>query len=188
MQHKDDKTKVVQCGSTLLSQAEKNYSTLELELTAIVWAINKCDFFLKGINKFEVVTDHRPLIGIFAKSLPQIDNARITRLREKVSDRPFEVKWLAGKDNVIADALSRAPAPTTAGSTSVPIRACIVAPQSMITNILDCVKNDKAYQDIEPKAQDLTLQRTIYLMIISLCKCFFPSSPISCGGFYSFLR
>ena len=63
-------------------------------------------FFLKGIEKFEVITDHRPLIGIFAKLLPQIDNARITRLQEKVSNRPFEVKWLAGKDNVIADTLS----------------------------------------------------------------------------------
>ena len=34
------------------------------------------------------------------------------------------------------------------GSTSMPIRACIIAPQSTITNILDCIKNDKAYQDI----------------------------------------
>ena len=47
MQHKNDKTKVVQSGSRSLPQAEKNYSTLELELTAIVWAIHKCDFFLK---------------------------------------------------------------------------------------------------------------------------------------------
>ena len=89
-----------------------------------------------------------PTSGSKEPDVGKIDNARITRLREKISDRPFEVKWLAGKDNVIADALSRAPAPTTAGSTSMPIRACMVAPQSTITNILDCVKNDKAYQDI----------------------------------------
>ena len=75
--------------------------------------IQKCNFFLKGIEKFEVVMDHRPLIGIFAKNLPQIDNARITRLCKKILDRLFGVKWMAGKDNVIVDALSRAPASTT---------------------------------------------------------------------------
>ena len=92
MQQHNDKTKVIQCGSRSLSSAEKNYSTLELELTAIVWAIQKCNFFLRGMEKFEVVTDHRPLIGIFAKQMPQIDNTRITRLHEKVLDYPFEVK------------------------------------------------------------------------------------------------
>ena len=87
-------TKVVQCGSRSTSQAEKNYSTLEFELTAIVWAVSKCRFFLRGIRGFQIITDHRPLVGIFAKALPQIDNTRITRLREKVMDCPFEVKWL----------------------------------------------------------------------------------------------
>ena len=46
MQSKADKVKIIQCGSWSLSSAEKNYSTLELELTAIVWAIQKCIFFL----------------------------------------------------------------------------------------------------------------------------------------------
>ena len=122
MQHKDDKTKVVQCGSRSVSPAEKNYSTLELELTAIVWAVYKCDFFLKGISKFEVVTDHHPLVGIFAKALSQIDNARITRLREKISDCPSEIRWMAGKDNVIADALSRAP-PAMSTSDCFPVNS-----------------------------------------------------------------
>ena len=72
MQHREDKTAVIQCGSRSLSPAEKNYSMLELELTAIVWVIKKCNFFLKGIEKFQVVTDHRPLIGIFAKPMSQI--------------------------------------------------------------------------------------------------------------------
>ena len=58
----------------------------ELELTAIVWAVQKCKFFLRGIERFEVITYHRPLVGIFAKSLPQIDNTRITCLCEKILD------------------------------------------------------------------------------------------------------
>ena len=132
MQHNGDKTKVVQCGSRSLSPVEKNYSTLERKLTAIVWAIHKCDFFLKGIGKFEVVTDHRPLVSIFAKALPQIDNPRITRLREKISDRPFEVKWMAGKDN----------------STSYPVSSCIVAPGAAITTITDSCHSDPAYQQV----------------------------------------
>ena len=103
---------------------------------------------MKGISKFEVVTDHRPLVGIFAKSLPQIDNARITRLREKVSDKPFEVKWVAGKDNVIADALSRAPAPTTEGSTSLPVNSCVLASQSTLSQLFDGCKTNQAYQQI----------------------------------------
>ena len=148
MQHREDKTTVIQCGSRSLSSAEKNYSTLELELTAIVWAIHKCNFFLKGIEKFKVVTDHRPLIGIFAKPMPQIENTRITRLREKVMDYPFEVIWLAGKENVIADALSRAPSPTTEGATSLPVNSCIIAPQSTITQLQDSYMTDPAYQQI----------------------------------------
>ena len=92
MQYKNDKVKVIQCGSRSLSLAEKNYSTLELELTAIVWAVQKCNFFLKGIERFDVVTDHRHLVGIFTKNLNQIDNKRVIRLREKVLDHPFDVK------------------------------------------------------------------------------------------------
>ena len=146
MQHSDEKTKVIQCGSRSLSSAEKNYSTLELELTAIVWAIQKCSFFLKGINHFEVLTDHRPLVGIFAKNLPQVDNARITRLREKVLDQPFTVKWMAGKENIIADALSRAPGPSSKDSTA--IRSCIAAPESTLKRITDSCRSDNEYRQI----------------------------------------
>ena len=148
MQHREDKTAVIQCGSRSLSPAEKNYSTLELELAAIVWAIQKCNFFIKGIEKFEVVTDHRLLVGIFAKPMPQIDNARITRLREKILDLPFDVKWMAGKDNVIADALSHAPAPTTDGSTSLPVSSCVVAPNTMLASIIECCQTYPAYKQI----------------------------------------
>ena len=148
MQCNNGKVKVIQCGSWSLFSAEKNYSTLELELTAIVWAVQKCNFFLKGIERFEVVTDHRPLVGIFAKNLNQIDNKRIVRLREKIIDQPFEVKWMAGKETVIADALSCAPAKTTDDSTSLPINACVLAPTLTFAEIVKCARTDVAYKQI----------------------------------------
>ena len=148
MQRKNDKVKVIQCGSRSLSSAEKNHSTLELELAAIVWVVQKCNFFLKGIEQFEVVTDHRPLISIFAKNLNQIDNKRVVRLREKILDHPFKIEWMAGKENVIADVLSRAPASTTNDSTSLPVNACILAPATTLDEIIECSKSNVAYWQI----------------------------------------
>ena len=148
LQTEGSSTKVIQCGSRTLTQAERNYSTLEMELAAIVWAIGKCKFYLKGINHFQVITDHRPLIGIFAKTLPQIDNTRVARLREKIIDYSFEVKWVAGKDNIIADALSRSPALSTTTATQFPIRACIAAPKARLQHIIDAANKCESYQMI----------------------------------------
>ena len=87
-------------------------------------------------------------MGIFHKTMPQIENTRITRLREKILDHPFEVKWMAGKDNVIADASSHAPASSTEGSTAVPINSCIVATSMELATIIDQSKTDPAYKQI----------------------------------------
>ena len=148
MQTKDSSTKVIQCGSRTLSPAERNYSTLELELAAIMWAIGKCSFYLKGIENFHVLTDHRPLIGIFAKTLPQISNSRVARLREKIIDYAFEPRWVAGKDNIISDALSRSPATSAAKSMGLPIRACIAAMKARFQHIIEAANNSEAYQMI----------------------------------------
>ena len=56
-----------------------------------------------------MLTDHRPLVGIFRKQLHELDNARLMRMREKLTNFSFEVKWVEGKTHMIADALSRAP-------------------------------------------------------------------------------
>ena len=56
-----------------------------------------------------MLTDHRPLVGIFRKQLHVLDNARLMRMREKLTYFLFEVKWVKGKTHMIADALSRAP-------------------------------------------------------------------------------
>lgn len=105
----DGSHRLVTCGSRSLTPAEGRYATIELELLAITYAMEKCNFFLLGLKSFKVVTDHRPLIGIFHKSLCDIRNVRLQRLREKVVCYNFRLEWCPGKQHAMADALSRCP-------------------------------------------------------------------------------
>ena len=106
---KDGPPNLICCGSKSLNPAEARYSTVELECLAIQYGMRKCDFYLRGHPHFTVITDHRPLVGVFKKSLDDICNPRLLRIREKTIPYNFTVEWMAGKENVVADALSRAP-------------------------------------------------------------------------------
>ena len=61
------------------------------------------------MQNFTVVTDHKPLKGMWSKSLPDIANVRLQRYKEKLTGYNFKIEWREGKTNEIADALSRAP-------------------------------------------------------------------------------
>ena len=63
------KLALIQCGSASLSPTQSRYSTVELDCLAIVHGIQKCNYYLAGITRFEVWTDHRPLVGAFEKHL-----------------------------------------------------------------------------------------------------------------------
>ena len=100
---------LIQCGSRSLTDAESRYAVCELEGLAVFYAINKCRHYLLGMQQFTIVTDHKPLIGMWAKSLPDIANVRLQRFKEKLTGYNFKIEWREGKTNEIADALSRAP-------------------------------------------------------------------------------
>jgi hypothetical protein len=48
---------------------------------------------LLGAN-FNVVTDHRPLEGVFKKGLEDITNARLRGFRKKLAPYSFKVMWV----------------------------------------------------------------------------------------------
>ena len=96
-----DKLVLIRCGSASLSPTQSRYSTFELECLAIVHAIQKCHYYLAGVPKFKVWTDHR--------HLHTLQNQRLMRMREKITSYNFSVIWTPGKTHHIADALSRAP-------------------------------------------------------------------------------
>lgn len=89
--------------SRTLNNSEINYSTIEKELLAIVWAAKYFRPYLFG-RKFKIVTDHKPLQWLMNLKEP---NSRLTRWRLKLSEYDYTIIYKKGKTNTNADALSR---------------------------------------------------------------------------------
>jgi hypothetical protein len=104
-QGKIGQDKPIAFASRTLNQAEQNYSTIEKELTAIVWACKHFRPYLLG-RTFTIVTDHKPLTWMFSVKDP---SSRLLRWRLLLEEYDYTVEYKAGKRNVNADALSRNP-------------------------------------------------------------------------------
>lgn len=89
--------------SRKLEKGELNYQTIEKELVAIVWSIKYFRPYLFG-KKFTIRTDHRPLVYLFGMKDP---SSRLTKFRLKLEEYDFDVEYVRGCENVVADALSR---------------------------------------------------------------------------------
>ena len=99
--------RIITMGATGLTPGQKNWSTFEIELLSVVWALEHARYYCIGAPKITIKTDRSPLKGLFKKDLSEIDNPRVVKLLEKTLHHNIEVQTVAGKDNVIADALSR---------------------------------------------------------------------------------
>ena len=107
---KEQRWHLVECGSRFISPTESRYAMVELELLAVVWAVQKLRLYLLGLPHFKVVTDHKPLVGILDKqSLDAVDNGRLKRLKIKLAPYTFTTEWRKGSSHQMADSLSRAP-------------------------------------------------------------------------------
>nr|GEX95203.1 retrotransposon protein, putative, Ty3-gypsy subclass [Tanacetum cinerariifolium] len=95
--------KVISYASRQLKIHEKNYTTHDLEIRAVVFALKIWRHYLYG-TKCTVFTDYKSLQHILdQKEL----NMRQRRWLELLSDYDCDIRYHPGKANVIADALSR---------------------------------------------------------------------------------
>nr|GEV05349.1 retrotransposon protein, putative, Ty3-gypsy subclass [Tanacetum cinerariifolium] len=95
--------KVIAYRSRKLKDHEKNYTSHDLELGAVVFAVNIWRHYLYG-TKCTVFTDHKILQHILdQKKL----NTRQRRWLELLGDYDCKIRYHPGKANVVADVLSR---------------------------------------------------------------------------------
>ncbi|GJX21021.1 putative reverse transcriptase domain-containing protein [Tanacetum coccineum] len=98
------KKKVIAYASRQLKIYKKNYTTHDLELGAVVFALKMWRHYLYG-TKCVVFTDHKSLQHILdQKEL----NIRQRRWLELLSDYDCEIRYHPRKANVVADALTKA--------------------------------------------------------------------------------
>ncbi|GJS80341.1 putative reverse transcriptase domain-containing protein [Tanacetum coccineum] len=97
------KEKVIAYASRQLKIHEKNYTTHDLELRAVVFTLKMWRHYLYN-TKCVVFTDHKSLQHILDKKEL---NMRQRRWLELLSDYDYEIRYHPGKANVVADALSR---------------------------------------------------------------------------------
>ena len=89
--------------SRRLETREKRYSVIDKELLAIIWAVERAAPFILG-RSFVVQTDHRALKYLFVLANK---SPRLARALDRLSQFNFEVEYIPGEKNILADEMSR---------------------------------------------------------------------------------
>ena len=95
-------------GRSLLD-CEQRYNTTDRELLGVIFGIRRFHHYIDGTH-FTLYSDHTALVSLFNKK-EHITNGRLARWVDTIMSYDFEVKFLAGSANVVADILSRRPYP-----------------------------------------------------------------------------
>ena len=109
-QYSDGNERPIAIASRSLGAAEKNYSQLEKEGLAIVFAVKKFPQYLCG-RRFAIVSDHKPLQHIFSETtaIPSMASACIQCWAILLSGYDYTISYKLGPDNANADMLSKLP-------------------------------------------------------------------------------
>ena len=140
---------------------ELNYPTHDLELLAVVHALKVWRHYLLG-HTFELHTDHKSLKWIFTQ--PDL-NMRQRRWMELLCEYDFGIQYKPGKENLVADALSR----------KSTLSAISITTSQLIDKVRQYISQDSYFSKIRfllqistptPKQQR---QRKAILLMIQIC-------------------
>lgn len=109
-QLENDRERPISYASRVLSSAEKNYSQIQKEATAIIFGVKRYHQYLYGRDvPFILRTDHKPLLSIFSpnKGVPEVSANRLQRYAIFLSAYNFTIEYVRSEKNC-ADFFSRA--------------------------------------------------------------------------------
>ena len=93
--------------SRALATAEKNSCQFEKEILAVIYGVKHFHNYLYG-QRFTLITDHRPLLGVFRTGcrIPDLASARMIRWFLMLQDYTYHLVHKVSERHQNADALS----------------------------------------------------------------------------------
>ena len=154
--------------SRSLTPSERQYSVIERECLAAVFAVKQFRHYLLG-RPFSLHTDHQPLQWLSAQKM----EGRLCRWALALQEFDFEIKYRRGSANGNADALSRVPAvEVEAGDTC---SATLITPELTTDRIRKEQQKDAVLQHVtkhltsrngtsKPNWKQFPLKRYLHLL------------------------
>lgn len=156
-------TGVVGYASRVLTPTERNYAQIEKELLAVLFACVHFDQLIIGNAKTVVKTDHKPLINIMKKPLLKAPK-RLQHMLLNLQRYNIQLQFVSGKENVLADAISRAPEDHKEGTSEFHklhiYRVFGEVEQIDLSSFLS-ISDDRINDILENTAEDSVLQTVI---------------------------
>ena len=118
----DNSEKPIAFASHTLTPVERNYSQLEKEALAIIYAVKCFHQYLYGTH-FTLYSDHKLLERLLDEfqQIPPLASARIQRWALTLAAYQYTIKYKPGKSMSTADVLSRLPLQTILYDSQVPL-------------------------------------------------------------------
>ena len=118
--------------SRAFTATQMKYSTYDRELLAIYSAVKHFKYLLEG-RQFTIYTDHKPLTFALKQNLDKA-SPRQARQLLFITEYTTDIRFISGKDNVVADAMSRIDA--------------IISPSSIDYDKLSDLQNDEELEKL----------------------------------------
>ena len=154
----EDKQLFILAASTGLKESHKRYSTFELEMMGVVWALKKVRVYLFGGHPILVLTDHASLAEIESRPLDPYAPCRMQRALEDILSYNVRIQHVSKANNALADYLSRrnqttyeAPEvprhlPREEAMVAVTYQGQII--DKKLIQLIDKANEDEGYQDL----------------------------------------
>ena len=168
--------------SRTLTTTERNYPMLEKEALALVYSLRKFHYYLWGQKNFTVITDHKPLLGVFSptKNISPMSSGRIQRWSLLLQGYNFTLRHRSGSLLGTADALSRLP--LSDKSNPIYENTPIPCEWHLLVNFLD--SSPVTSDDIRKETnKDPTMSK-----VLKFCELGWPTTPTGDPNLTPFIR